>query len=175
MGNGSKTFGTEGIINKHMFTQMKHPIITFQILLIFLMLTYIEGAAQSDVYFGEKKIVPKIPPKNERIRVIIVSDATNEIDDLWAISLAILSPERFDIEGFVGSNYDHTHNGIGPRSIEMSVKEIHTILEKAGMKGKYPVFPGSHPMQYEFAPGNSEGVDFIIKRATSFILSNFKQ
>ena len=135
--------------------------------LVFMILVLIcqDAAGQANIYFGEKKVLPEIPTKDKRIRVIIVSDATNEIDDIWAISLAILSPERFDIEGFVGSNYDHTHNGIGPQSIEMSVKEIYTILEKAGMKGKYPVFPGSHPMQYEFAPGGSEGVDFIIKRA----------
>ena len=94
--------------------------------------------AQTCIYFGEKKVVPKIPPKNERIRVIIVSDATNEIDDIWALSLAILSPERFDIEGIVGSNYDHPYDGIGPKSIEKSVNEIHTILKKAGLEGKIP-------------------------------------
>src|SRR5690606_26369861 len=115
--------------------------------------------------FGKKQVTPKIPPKEERIRVIIVSDATNEIDDVWAIALALLYPERFDIEGFVGSNYDHTHNGIGPKSIAMSVNEIQTILAKAGMKGKYPVYAGAHPMQYEFAPSGSEGVDFIIEKA----------
>lgn len=120
---------------------------------------------QAAKYFGEKTLVPTIPPKDEKIRVIIVSDATNEIDDVWAISLALLSPERFNIEGFVGSNYDHTHNGIGPQSIGLSVKEIQTILEKAGMKGKYPVYPGSDPMQYEFAPGKSAGIDFIVERA----------
>jgi purine nucleosidase len=123
------------------------------------------AASQSSLYFGEKQVVPKIPPKNERMRILIVSDATNEIDDVWAISLALLYPERFSIEGFVGSNYDHTHNGVGPKSIALSVQEIHTILAKAGLKGKYPVYPGSHPMQYEFAPSGSEGVDFIIKKA----------
>lgn len=123
------------------------------------------AGAQSAKYFGKKTATPEIPAKNEKIRVIIVSDATNEIDDIWAIALALLSPERFEIEGFVGSNYDHTHNGIGPQSVDLSVKEIHTLMEKAGMKGKYPVYPGAHPMQYEFAPGTSKGVDFIVERA----------
>lgn len=126
---------------------------------------FLSVRAQSDVYFGEKKIVPKIPPKHEKMRILIVSDATNEIDDIWAIALAILYPERFEIEGFVGSNYDHTSTGVGPKSIEMSVNEIVTLLEKAGMKGKYPVLHGAHPMQYEFAPSGAEGVDFIIERA----------
>lgn len=121
--------------------------------------------AQADKYHGEKTVVPRIPPSGERIRLLIVSDATNEIDDVWAIALALLYPERFDIEGFVGSNYDHQHNGIGPKSIEMSVEEIKRILKTAGMEGKYPVHPGAHPMQYEFAPSGSRGVDFIIERA----------
>jgi len=121
--------------------------------------------AQRSVYHGEKKTVPRIPPKHERIRVIIVSDAANEIDDIYAIAMAILHPERFDIEGFVGSNWDHTHSGIGPESVELSVQEIETILDKAGMKGKYPVYAGGHPMRYEFERSESEGVDFIIERA----------
>ena len=130
-----------------------------------LMMAWQLAAAQASKYFGRKLVTPKIPSRDERIRVIIVSDATNEIDDVWAIALALLYPERFQIEGFIGSNYDHTHNGIGPKSIEMSVKEIQTILEKTGMKNKYPVYPGAHPMQYEFAPSDSRGVDFIIERA----------
>lgn len=120
---------------------------------------------QSKVYFGEKQTVPNIPPAGEQMRVLIVSDATNEIDDIWAIALAILHPERFKIEGFVGSNYDHTSTGVGPESVKLSVNEIKTLLEKAGLQGKYPVYAGGDPMQYEFAPSPSPGVDFIIERA----------
>ena len=122
-------------------------------------------AGQPILYHGKKEVVPQIPPKEERIRVLIASDVTNEIDDVWAIALAVLYEERFDIEGIVGSNFDHTHLATGPKSIDSSVAEAHRILEKAGMKGKYPIYPGAHPMQYEFHPGGSAGVDFIIERA----------
>lgn len=137
------------------------PILWLIILVIGCNVTF----SQASEYFGGKEFTPVIPPKGERMKVLIVSDATNEIDDVWALSLAILSPERFDIVGFVGSNYDHTYNGIGPESIENSVEGIHTVLSKAGLTGKYPVYPGAHPMQYEFAPGGSEGVNFIIEKA----------
>ncbi len=145
---------------------------TLKVLVIILMMVSIHhhstGQQGPVRYFGEKKVVPEIPSKEERMRVIIVSDATNEIDDIWAIALALLYPERFEIVGFVGSNYDHTYwSGTGPESIQKSVNEIYTILEKAGMKGQYPVFHGSHPMQYEFTPTSSEGVDFIIEQAMS--------
>lgn len=138
---------------------------TGTLLFTILLASFHCGLCQSSKFFGKKNLTPKIPSKEERMRVVIVSDATNEIDDVWAIALVILYPERFKVEGFVGSNYDHTHDGIGPKSIERSVKEIHTILETAGMEEKYPVYPGSHPMQYEFAPSRSPGVDFIVERA----------
>ncbi|MDF1514914.1 MAG: nucleoside hydrolase [Anaerolineae bacterium] len=107
--------------------------------------------------------VPVIPPKDQSIRVIIDSDAKNEIDDQWAIALAILAPERFEIEGFIGANFDNASGG--PDGITASVREIKTVLEKAGMKGTWPVLPGSHPMRYQYEPSPSVGVDFIIDRA----------
>ena len=51
--------------------------------------------------------VPVIPPKDQKLRVIIDTDARNEIDDLWAIALALRCPDRFQIEGFVAANYDN--------------------------------------------------------------------
>ena len=91
------------------------------LLAVLLITAYHPALSQASKYFGEKLVTAKVPAKGERMRVIIVSDATNEIDDVWAVALAILYPDRFQIEGFVGSNYDHTHNGIGPKSIDMSV------------------------------------------------------
>ncbi len=117
---------------------------------------------QFDIEPKDRK-VPVIPPRGERMRVVIDSDAKNEIDDQWAIALAILSPERFEIEGFVGANFENRWGG--PEGVEQSVREIEKVLKKAGMAGRWPVKHGSHPMQYQFAPAESEGVDFIIERA----------
>jgi len=77
--------------------------------------------------------IPRIPPKGERLRVIFDTDAKNEIDDIWAITLAILSPERFKIEGFVAANFDNNHPETGPDSVEASFEEIKAILGKAGL------------------------------------------
>jgi inosine-uridine nucleoside N-ribohydrolase len=110
------------------------------------------------------RVVPQIPPPGQRLRVIIDSDAKNEIDDQWALALAILSPERLQIEGFVGANFANSFSE-GPDSVEQSAREIELILEMAGMAGRWPVLRGSHPMQYPHIPSKSEGVDFIIERA----------
>jgi len=109
------------------------------------------------------RIVPTIPPEGQRMRMIIDSDAKNEIDDQYAIALAILSPERFEIQGFVGANFDNVRGGID--SVEKSVKEIELVLKKAGMEGRWPVKHGSDPMRYQFEPSESEGVDFIVEHA----------
>ncbi|MHC4511329.1 MAG: nucleoside hydrolase [Planctomycetota bacterium] len=109
--------------------------------------------------------VPKIPPKGQRIRVIFDTDARNEIDDIWALALVALSPERFKIEGFVAANFDNNRPEAGPDSIEASFNEVNTILAKAGLAGRWPVLRGSPPMRYKFEPSESEGVDFIIERA----------
>lgn len=114
---------------------------------------------------SQRRSVPTIPPSREPIRVIIDTDTKNEIDDVWAIALAVLSPERFRIEGFVAANFDNRRPEAGPDSVEASAHQIATILEKAGLKDKYPIKRGSHPMRYKFEPSESEGVDFIIERA----------
>ncbi len=108
---------------------------------------------------------PVIPAKDRQIRVIIDSDARNEIDDVWALALAVLAPERFQIEGFVAAHFDNSRPGGGPDSIEASRREIETILQKAGLAGRYPVLSGSAPLRYQYEPSASEGVDFIIEKA----------
>jgi len=84
--------------------------------------------------------VPEIPPPGERIRLILDTDAANEVDDQYAIALAILSPERFDIEGFVASHFGDRG---GPGGIDASAKEIESVLEKGGVLGKFPVKRGA--------------------------------
>jgi len=121
-----------------------------------------EAAERRD---AAKRVVPVIPPKEERIRVVFDTDAKNEIEDIWALALAVLSPERFQIEGFVAANFDNRRPEAGPDSIEASAREIETILAKAGLVGKYPIKRGSPPMRYKYEPSESEGVDFIIAKA----------
>ena len=106
--------------------------------------------------------LPELPPAGERIRVIIDTDTANEIDDIYALALALVAQDRFDIEGIVAAHYGDSG---GPDGIENSVALINEVLEKAGMAGRFPVKTGSPPFQYSTVPPESEGVDFIIERA----------
>lgn len=109
-----------------------------------------------------QRFVPTIPDPKERIKVIIDTDAANEIDDLYAIALAIRSPKRFLIEGFVATHFAASR---GPEGIDMSCAVIHELMEEAGVKGRYPVMKGGDPMRYPGAPSQSSGAEFIIDKA----------
>jgi len=108
------------------------------------------------------RVVPQLPPPGERLRVVIDTDAACEIDDLYAIALALAAPDKFKIEGFVGA---HWGDAGGPRGIEKSVASVDTQLKKAGMADRFPVKRGAPPFQYSAVPVESEGVDFLIERA----------
>ncbi len=109
-----------------------------------------------------QRIVPKLPAPEKKLRIVIDSDAANEIDDLYAIALAIRAPERFSIEGFVATHFaQHT----GRISIQKSYDLLMELLEPAGGVGRYSVFKGGDPLTYLDEPSDSAGARFIIERA----------
>ena len=108
----------------------------------------------------ESRLVPVIPEKNKPLRLILDTDAANEIDDLYAIALAVKSPERFRIEGLVAT---HFAGYAGPDSIGQSYELIQRLLAEAGMSGKFTVKKGGDPMAYPGTPSRSEGAEYIIE------------
>jgi purine nucleosidase len=115
------------------------------------------GAARA-----EERLVPRLPGPGERLRLLIDTDAACEIDDLYALALAATSPDRFDIEGVVAAHYGDAG---GPDGIRRSHELIETVLEKAGLAGRFPVRDGAPPFQFSVVAPEAEGVDFIIERA----------
>ena len=111
---------------------------------------------------GGERVVPQYPPPAGKLRVIIDTDAACEVDDQYALALALLSPERFQIEGIVAA---HFGDAGGPQGIDKSLAEIQRVLAAAGHSGKYPVKRGSPPFRYSQVPEPSPGVDLIIERA----------
>jgi purine nucleosidase len=109
------------------------------------------------------------PPPPGMLRLIIDTDAGNEIDDQYALALALGSPRRFHVEGIVAAHFGESG---GAQGIEKSYQEIQRVLEKAGLNksgssGKIPVFRGSDPLLYRDQAIHSDGVDFIIQEAKS--------
>lgn len=101
-------------------------------------------------------------PPSGPVKIIIDADAANEVDDQYALALALGSPGKFRIEGLVAAHFGDAGGSAG---IEKSYAEMLRLLELAGLSGKIPVKRGSDPLQYRDRVPQSEGVDFIIERA----------
>lgn len=119
------------------------------------------GAALCLAAFGAERPQAPWPPPGP-VRAIIDTDTANEVDDQWAIALALGSPDRIRLEGFVAAHFGDAGGAAG---IDKSYEETLRVLEKAGMSGRFPVKKGNHPLQYRDRVPPSEGVDFIIERA----------
>ncbi|HEY3453575.1 MAG TPA: nucleoside hydrolase [Bryobacteraceae bacterium] len=102
------------------------------------------------------------PPPEGVLRVIIDTDAGAEIDDQYALSLALGSPGRIHLEGIVGAYFGDFGGSSGA---SQSVAEIERVLAKAGLSGKVPVKTGAPPFVFLDRPPESDGVRFILEKA----------
>lgn len=98
-------------------------------------------------------------------RVIIDSDANNELDDQHAIAYALMS-EAFDVAGIT---VNRTANG-GP--LENHIREAERVVELVDRAGEVPILEGASGSFREIAPhldepahDGAEAVDFIIEQA----------
>ena len=105
---------------------------------------------------------PQLPPPEARIRVLIDTDFACEIDDIYALALAVCSADRFDIAGINAAHFAQT---TGRVSIDRSYNLLLEFLEVAGWKDRVPVVRGSDPLAYLDEGVPSKGVDQIIELA----------
>lgn len=119
------------------------------------------GASATRTSQMQERIVPEIPAVGKRMRLLIDSDAANEIDDLYAIGLAVRSPERFSIEGIVATQFSHD----GLSTVQQSYHVIHDLLTADNRWGAFRVEKGGKPLQSMTEPEDSAGARLIIERA----------
>ena len=136
---------------------MKHLVI-FIVTIVFASPLF---AQESTVKPQPRPLAPW-PPDAGLLRVIIDTDAANEVDDQWAIALALGFPERLKIEGFVAAHFGQRG---GTNGIAKSRASIEATLAAAGMTGKFLIKDGSDPLVYRDRVAESAGVDFIIEQA----------
>ncbi len=111
---------------------------------------------------GAERPLAPWPPPSGQVNMIIDADVANEIDDQYAIALALGFPEKIKIAGFVAAHFGDTGGAAG---IDKSKAELETVLAKAGVSGKFPILRGADPFQYPDRIPSSEGVDFIVEQA----------
>ena len=101
--------------------------------------------------------------------VILSTDVGNEIDDQWAITYMLLSPE-FDVRAIVSA---HAPSLPAP-SAHATYKILVDLVERRlGMLTHPPLFEGSsEPLADRQTPRMNPGVDFIIQTSKSFSPEN---
>jgi purine nucleosidase len=99
------------------------------------------------------------PPGPRPVRMILDTDAANEVDDHYAIALALGFPERIRLEGFVAAHYGKAEH------LDRSMRDVEIVLGKAGMNGAFPVKRGAPPLKHLDDAPEAEGVDYIVERA----------
>lgn len=104
--------------------------------------------------------------QDEKIRIIIDSDANNELDDQHALAYAFLNDDVFDV---VGVTVNNTDNGYG---LQGQYDEAERIIQLFDLEDQVPLFKGADQDYEQIAPHIGEenfdgeaAVDFIIQEA----------
>lgn len=95
-----------------------------------------------------------------RVRVLLDTDAYNEIDDQYFLAYSLAQP-RFEIEGIAAAQYRYEQG-----SVDESYFEILHMLEIMSIQPTYPVVRGADgPMRDEKSGRPSPAVDLIARLA----------
>ena len=128
-----------------------------------------------DDWYRERLVLP-----GSRPRIIIDTDAANEIDDQFALAWALLSPAQLQVEAVYAEPFSFAHRrGLLPQAphdaapfnppavgMERSYQEILHVYDKLGLPSHGRVFRGSAGyMPSATQPVHSEAVDHLIATA----------
>lgn len=101
-------------------------------------------------------------PNEKKNRVIINTDAKNEVDDQYAIVHALLT-ESFELHGIIPAHFGDAKS---EHSLMDSYEETMLLLRMMEMEKEVRVENGAlHAMPDEFTPVDSKGARFIIEEA----------
>lgn len=111
-----------------------------------------------------KGVAQKLPysvPEEKRVRVIVSTDAANEVDDAYFILHALLTPQ-FDVRGVVAAHF----GGRRPNDLQLSYEECQRVLCHSGFEGKVALLKGAaRKMADESTPVASDGAELIASEA----------
>jgi len=76
--------------------------------------------------------VARLEPPRGRPRVVVDTDAANEVDDQFAIAHALLAPERLAVEALYAAPFAGGRASDPGEGMRRSAEEIHRVLEALG-------------------------------------------
>lgn len=113
-----------------------------------------------------KSADPAHSSKSDKIRILLDTDANNELDDQHAIAYMLFNSHIFDVEGIT---VNRTHNG---GEVEKHYQEAERVVKLCGLDQKIKIFRGASGKYEEIKDDveneefdGSDAVNFIIERA----------
>ncbi len=109
-------------------------------------------------------LLTRLEPPQGKVRLVIDSDAYNEVDDAFAIAHALLSPDRCEVEAIYAGPFVNKRAKTPKDGMRQSYDEILRVLDKLGRKAT--VLKGStRYLRSEKDAPRSPAVDDLIERA----------
>ena len=113
------------------------------------------------------EMVKKLEKPAGKVRVVLDTDAYNEIDDQFAIAYALLAPEKIALEALYAAPFYNMHSSSPEDGMEKSYDEIIKLLKLANREDMISsVYRGSRGyLPDENTPVESPAADDLIARA----------
>lgn len=108
----------------------------------------------------------RLQPPTGKIRMVLDTDTYNEIDDQFAVTYALLSPDRLQVDALYAAPF-HNDRSTGPADgMEKSYEEILRLLERLSVDPEGYVYRGSTAYLEDYDhPVQSEAATNLIERA----------
>jgi len=108
----------------------------------------------------------RLQPPEGKIRIVIDTDTYNEIDDQFAIVYALLSQEKFSVEGIHAAPFFNWRSKSAGHGMELSYEEILRLFKKLDAPLEKLAFRGSDSfLKNPKKPITSDAVEHLIKLA----------
>ena len=92
---------------------------------------------------SDEELVRRLQPPKGKVDMVLDTDTYNEVDDQFALSYALLSPEKLNVQAIYAAPFYNDRSG-GPKDgMEKSYGEILRLLDRLGVDPEGRVFRGS--------------------------------
>jgi purine nucleosidase len=108
----------------------------------------------------------RLQPPTRQVRMVLDTDTYNEVDDQFALTYALLSPDHMTVEAIYAAPF-HNRRSSGPADgMERSYAEILTLLDKLGRPDAAPVYKGATAyLDKRLQPQESAATADLVARA----------
>lgn len=108
----------------------------------------------------------RLEPAGEKVRIVLDTDAYNEIDDQFALVYACLSPEKIQLEAVYAAPFLNNRSVSAGDGMEKSYQEILRLLDMLGKPADGFAFRGSDRyLEDVIKPVRSEAALDLVKKA----------